>query len=801
MLALFDSYDNALKGIGSDMNRTHLYDELLRRFCRREGLKLGKQSSEAQRRLEEQYVQSEMVRLGVVAMGMFNRKKLHIHTKDLFSDLQTFRVIDEKEGSSGEADSLIRSFFFVNKSEANVENKFKKEYAYEFLHNTFGEFLTADFILSYLVRETIELTFAKNNKFQANIVQKKLYEPNGLGYEWYLSLMFSPLYSRPLVLEMIREHLPCVLERFEFSQEDFQKSLIEIVECQLKVFLEEKNLPSTIHKPDGFKDVKIPLVGHISTYTLNITILASLLSTNGFIFDERNYLNEMSKDSHDFEIRPWDKLAHLWKTWFSSDNLTGLARVINSSRNENIVTIKCRDQFDSETEMNKIERQLSVADALSDEMMTALCGLQTAKFAEITKMTNSEILSFLQKTDKNLYSKHIVNILRREISGLANRMEFSDINHLISLLIEKNIFEELSVDVVIEIFLVIEVALANYMVYLENQEQLFMLIAKTDRRILWDKDEHISFLAHRLIVLMSRNIGGIISEKELYRFGKKSVQFIDDYDLSGSLLSFRERELFFNFDERRYINSDNEDLYGIINENNIMEYMKTAPEMVSRYILFVSQHRIGSPKIVEQFLHLAHRYFDDFRRPNRYYHSDEFHSRKYQSYSELRILFNSITAAENINEISYIQYAHRAITDILRNTHPEFVMHGLFLHPSLVGMVYEHMPELLYDILRHVEKDIEIFVERNSRERSIFVGLGFIALFRKIEHIDDSIGLKIVHIIDKSIMYYFKYASMENVKIKDMLSANEYENLVWYIQSNDSMYRDKFIRKTLGIDL
>ena len=253
MLALFDSYDNALESMGDNISRTHLYDELLRRICRREANKLYTHAQGNHDDFIERYVQGEMSRLGVVAIGMFNRKQLHIHTKDLLSDLLTYGILNEWGEVPQEADTLIRSFFFVHKSAADNENETKKDYAYEFLHNTFGEFLTADFILNYLVREAGELFVAHKNAMQGNIVQKKLYTPNGIGDEWFINLMFAPLYSRPLVIEMIREHLPRVLKRCDFKYEDFKSSLIELVEAQLKMFLEEKNLPQILSTLDGFK--------------------------------------------------------------------------------------------------------------------------------------------------------------------------------------------------------------------------------------------------------------------------------------------------------------------------------------------------------------------------------------------------------------------------------------------------------------------------------------------------------------------------------------------------------------------
>ena len=146
MLALFDSYGNALESMGDNMSRTHLYDELLRRICRREANKLYTIKQGDVSAFVEKYVQGEMSRLGVVAIGMFNRNLLHINTKDLLSDLLTYKVLNEWDETPKEADNLIRSFFFVHKSITDNENESKKDYAYEFLHNTFGEFLAADFM-------------------------------------------------------------------------------------------------------------------------------------------------------------------------------------------------------------------------------------------------------------------------------------------------------------------------------------------------------------------------------------------------------------------------------------------------------------------------------------------------------------------------------------------------------------------------------------------------------------------------------------------------------------------------------
>ena len=88
MLALYDSEANALQK-GRNLERTVLYDRLLRRFVARERGK-SKEFRDLVRRDQVKHLEAEMQRLGVAAIGMYNRRKLHITLPELSEDLAFF---------------------------------------------------------------------------------------------------------------------------------------------------------------------------------------------------------------------------------------------------------------------------------------------------------------------------------------------------------------------------------------------------------------------------------------------------------------------------------------------------------------------------------------------------------------------------------------------------------------------------------------------------------------------------------------------------------------------------------------
>ena len=113
-----------------------------------------------------------MQRLGVAALGMYNRYKVHILARELDADLAFFkleRAVAPRPGRHlSQADLLLGSFFFVHKSKAQhrsgAQDTHEEAAAFEFLHNTFGEFLTADFIVRRVVAQVLALRAAEKER-------------------------------------------------------------------------------------------------------------------------------------------------------------------------------------------------------------------------------------------------------------------------------------------------------------------------------------------------------------------------------------------------------------------------------------------------------------------------------------------------------------------------------------------------------------------------------------------------------------------------------------------------------------
>ena len=154
MLALYDSAGNQLSS-DPKIDQTLLYHELLIRFIRRELDKDVTGFRQLPQENQQARVAQELERLGVAAIGMFNRQSTTIRREELNRDLAYFRVEQDKPEAGArpltQADLLLGSFFFIHESRsgdsAPRDDPRSAPATFEFLHKTFGEFLTADFIL------------------------------------------------------------------------------------------------------------------------------------------------------------------------------------------------------------------------------------------------------------------------------------------------------------------------------------------------------------------------------------------------------------------------------------------------------------------------------------------------------------------------------------------------------------------------------------------------------------------------------------------------------------------------------
>ena len=103
---------------------------------------------------KDRLIAREMKKISIAALGMYNRKKLYIRAGELEKDLDFIlqekkRLDDLRYSELSESEKLVGSFFFIHKSNAtDVVNRERiSSTAYEFLHNTFGEYLTANCVV------------------------------------------------------------------------------------------------------------------------------------------------------------------------------------------------------------------------------------------------------------------------------------------------------------------------------------------------------------------------------------------------------------------------------------------------------------------------------------------------------------------------------------------------------------------------------------------------------------------------------------------------------------------------------
>ncbi len=153
MLALYDTDANALQRRSASLGRTELYERLLQDFARREVRKHFPAITGANL---ERAVETELLRLSVVAFAMFNRRSQWVPEEDLYTDFSALLIDQESyiPEISRPPDRLtvaqltIGRFFFVYESQAAHDNHHVR--TYEFLHPTFGEFLVARLVVRLL---------------------------------------------------------------------------------------------------------------------------------------------------------------------------------------------------------------------------------------------------------------------------------------------------------------------------------------------------------------------------------------------------------------------------------------------------------------------------------------------------------------------------------------------------------------------------------------------------------------------------------------------------------------------------
>lgn len=331
MLALYDVNDNILKK-QKELNKTQLYDNLIREFVSREKRKdnlfRSKQPSE-----QQTIINNEVRKIAIAALGMYNRKALYIRLSELQTDMEFIEGRERVEHELAnaelkESEKVLGGFFFIHKSEARNESKKEKitDTAYEFLHNTFGEFLTAHYIVNEIRNLLKELKVLRDNNMLNHRYSK-------INKSLCICLAYAPLFSRPVVIKMIHEWSYTYLCDEKMGLTEIDQLMEILINTEIKRVISGENvlyLKEIIEeKGNPFRTKGI--LEHLAIYSLNLMILRTVIGQKEYRFKFENFTSEEKAEiaKNDNKEETWNKLMYIWKSVFSEKELQEYAGIFS----------------------------------------------------------------------------------------------------------------------------------------------------------------------------------------------------------------------------------------------------------------------------------------------------------------------------------------------------------------------------------------------------------------------------------------------------------------------------------------
>ena len=380
MLALYDSAANELSR-QPDIDRTRLYSELLTRFIRRE---LDKDASGFRKLTADEQqdcVDRELERLGVAAIGMFNRQSLSIRRDDLDRDLKYYDAEHDRPEAGlrplTQAELLLGSFFFIHESRSEESASAGQATSggagetFEFLHKTFGEFLAADFILRQVSAQAEKIAALASNPKLAATLQRQLTQ---LDPAWFGCLVHTPLHTQPNVLFLLREWAGHRSGAKSLSKADLLASLDKIILTQLRALLTEPTLRALVSLDQAMPYHRLPALGHLAVYTLNLIVLRTYLAEappglDDYVLDERDLGDQPGR------VRPWDRLAAIWRSWFPAESLAALAAGFTATREAARITLQPYESTLLFSKTSPLSHAYDASIALADNLTAGSLGL------------------------------------------------------------------------------------------------------------------------------------------------------------------------------------------------------------------------------------------------------------------------------------------------------------------------------------------------------------------------------------------------------------------------------------------
>ncbi|MFI0425207.1 NACHT domain-containing protein [Spongiactinospora sp. 9N601] len=296
MLAVYDAADNALQRDDAGLDQAELYERILVRFAEREAGKIPGHDLTAE---------EELHRLSVVALAMFNRGRLWASEEEIDADLGALLGLApaRRPGSDFRrpvtpAQAAIGRFFFVHKAQAVQADV--RLITCEFLHATFGEYLTA----RLLVRELEELGAAAGASRWRQRVDHGFLQA---------VLSFEPLTKRGQIimfLTLLIAGLP------KGTRTALRELLLISFHSALRPWA-----GSTGH---DYAPADLPVPARHAAYSANLLLLAVLVGgpvTGRELFPEACH-----------PVAEWRRHALLWKSQFGFEGWQGLVATLRLER-------------------------------------------------------------------------------------------------------------------------------------------------------------------------------------------------------------------------------------------------------------------------------------------------------------------------------------------------------------------------------------------------------------------------------------------------------------------------------------
>lgn len=420
MLAVYDANieekTNSLRK-EKTLNRTKLYNELLCRFIKRE-LKKGARGEEIfyeelDNEGQDNMINAEMKRLGIVALGMYNRCRLSLQMTDLLQDLEDMEVeqiiFNSKSRMLNGAELIGGSFFFIHRAESGEGESNKREIAIEFMHKTFYEFLLADFILKNLVKIIDGLNELRHLRIKSNY-QNVLNDPEHLGKQYYIALMYTDLCREPEVLNMMAEWSETIIDKyFVGKRSDFDITFKNLLERHTEIICKGVFNPSA-GSGDSYNKITKTYLEKCAVYLMNLLMLQGVTSSN-----RKNM----------FDVKGWKQISQLCKMNVSEETILKFMGLFDISHEGEFICIKKAESVKDIDSKGRIDKLLDIMSFMKEDIVYSLLILHSNKNTNIEKQ---KYRSLLVEKNMNIDFELILGALQNHLT--YNMVDFCIIDNI-----------------------------------------------------------------------------------------------------------------------------------------------------------------------------------------------------------------------------------------------------------------------------------------------------------------------------------------------------------------------------------